>query len=322
MIPAGQRLVDEARDVLRRLGFDGPRSNDRSAMTLLALLDLKPGTPWSAATDGLYGVTPLMTWIAEHLGKRYAPNSRETIRRQTLHQFVDAGLVLHNPDDPARPVNSGKNVYRVEPEALRLLRCLGTPEWDTRLAAYVARRPGLRAAYAAAREQQMIPVTLPDGAQIRLTPGGQNELIRQMIEIFCPRWTPGGRVLYVGDAGKATPVYDVRGLAALGKAGLDKHSKLPDLVVHMEDRQWLVLMEAADSHGPVDSKRHRELKKVFENTTAGLVFVSCFPTRAEMRRYLSEIAWETDAWCADAPSHLIHFNGERFLGPYTVPGGP
>jgi hypothetical protein len=35
-----------------------------------------------------------------------------------------------------------------------------------------------------------------------------------------------------------------------------------------------------------------------------------------MSRYLGEIAWETEVWVADAPSHLIHFNGERFLGPY------
>jgi hypothetical protein len=201
-------LIAEAREALRQLGFDAVRSNERSAMTLLALLDLKPGTPWSAATDRLSGVTPLMAWIARNLGRVYAPNSRETIRRQTLHQFVDAGLVAQNPDDPGRPVNSGKNVYKID-------------------------------------------------------------LIRQMIEVFCPRWTPGGRVLYVGDAGTSDPVYDSHGFTALGKGDLDKHSKLPDLVVHLEDRRCLILLEAAGSHGPVDSKRRRELAGVFENTTPG-----------------------------------------------------
>jgi hypothetical protein len=38
--------------------------------------------------------------------------------------------------------------------------------------------------------------------------------------------------------------------------------------------------------------------------------------RAVMTRYLGEIAWETEVWVADAPSHLIHFDGARFLGPY------
>lgn len=55
---------------------------------------------------------------------------------------------------------------------------------------------------------------------------------------------------------------------------------------------------------------------LFRAATPGLVYVSCFPDRREMRKYLHEIAWETEAWSADDPTHLIHFNGERFLGPY------
>ncbi len=51
---------------------------------------------------------------------------------------------------------------------------------------------------------------------------------------------------------------------------------------------------------------------------AGLVYVTAFPNRTVMGRYLGEIAWETEVWVADAPSHLIHFNGERFLGPYNA----
>lgn len=87
----------------------------------------------------------------------------------------------------------------------------------------------------------------------------------------------------------------------------------------MPDRNWLVLMEAASSHGPVDGKRRAELRKIFDGCSAGLVFVSCFPTKTEMRRYMTDdgIAWETEVWCADSADHLIHFNGERFLGPYT-----
>jgi type II restriction enzyme len=87
-------------------------------------------------------------------------------------------------------------------------------------------------------------------------------------------------------------------------------------MVYLPERNWLVLMEAASSHGPVDSKRYGELRSLFGDASAGLVFVSCFPSRAAMRKYLSDIAWETEAWCADNPSHIIHFNGERFLGPY------
>ena len=259
----------------------------------------------------------MMSWMAQHFGKRYMPNTRETIRRQTLHQFIDAGLVVLNPDDPSRATNSAKNVYQIEAEGFALLVLVGSKKWARALEEYMDKRPGLIAAYAAAREQEMIPVLTPDGKEIRLSPGGQNLLMQDILEQFCPRWTPGARVLYVGDAGKreAEPIFDRSGLSALG-VELDEHGKLPDLVVYLEDRNWLVLMEAASSHGPVDGKRHVELGALFQESSAGLVFVSCFPDRAVMRKYLSVIAWETEVWCADAPSHLIHFNGERFLGPY------
>ena len=184
------------------------------------------------------------------------------------------------------------------------------------MARYLSSKPGLTAQYARLRGMPQIPVTLADCSTLTLTAGGQNVLIKEIVEQFCPRWTPGGRILYVGDAGKDDPILDRQGLADLG-VRLDKHGKLPDLVIHAMDRGWLVLLEAASSHGPVDSKRQAELAKLFADCTAGLVYVSCFPSREVMRRFLSDIAWETDVWCADDPSHLIHFNGERFLGPHV-----
>lgn len=311
-------LVKEARTVLVELGFDPPRCNERSALTLLALLGLGPGMKWSEATNGLRGVTPLMQWMAANFGKRYQPNTRETVRRQTLHQFMEAGLVAHNPDDPKRAINSSKNAYRVDDDALLLLRTVGSPAWKRNLEKYLEAQPGLVAQYAASREQNMIPVSLPDGGRVRLTPGGQNVLIAAIMSDFCPRWTPGGQVVYIGDTGKreVEQLFDTEALADVGVV-LDEHGKLPDLIVYMPDRNWLVLFEAASTHGPVDSKRHSELGDLFAGSTAGLVFVSCFPDRAVMRKYLAQIAWETEVWCADTPDHLIHFNGERFLGPYS-----
>lgn len=310
-----QAQLGRAQDALTQLGFDQGRTNERSALVLLALLDLKPSGSWSKVNDPMLGTTEIMDWIAKHYGKAYKPNTRETIRRQTLHQFVDAGLVVLNPDEPERPINSPHNRYQVVDLGLRTLRSYGGQSWPIDLRQYLKALPGLKRQYAKARKLKQIPVKLPDGSKAKLTPGGQNVLLKQMVEEFCPRFTPGGVVLYVGDAGKADPVAQMDELAKLG-VSLDKHGKLPDLIVYLPDRDWLVLLEAASTHGPVDAKRHGELKKLFAGAGPGLVFVSCFPDRDVMRSYLTEIAWETDAWCADDPSHLIHFNGERFLGPH------
>lgn len=308
--------IMETRALLESLGFDTPRANERSALVLLALLELEPRQAWTEANGaGTYRTVDLMDWIARVYAKGYKPNTREVIRRQTLHQFVDQGLVLYNPDDPGRPTNSGKNCYQISPEALALLRTSDEPGFDGRAAEYLAERPSLLTKYAMARAMEHVPVQLTDGRSVSLSPGGQNILIKEMIEEFCPRFTPGGTVLYIGDTGRDDPVFDRKALAALG-VELDTHGKMPDLIVHMAGRDWLVLLEAASTHGPVDAKRRGELQALFASCDAGLVYVSCFPTRAEMRKYLAEIAWETEGWCADAPDHMIHFNGERFLGPY------
>lgn len=309
--------VAEARAVLTQLGFKRPQSNERSALVLLCLLEPAPTKPWRRASgDKLWRTFQMMQWFRDYYGKDYKSGSRETIRRQTLHQFIEAGLVLYNPDDPDRAVNSQLNCYQIDPAALALLRTHDKDGFGERVARYLTSNPGLTVQHARTRGMNQLPITLADGTTVTLTAGGQNVLIKEMVEKFCPRWTPGGRILYVGDAGKDDPVFDEQGFADLGMR-LDKHGKLPDLVVYMADRNWLILMEAASTHGPVDGKRHAELAKLFADCTAGLVYVSCFPSRAVMRKFLSDISWETEVWCAEDPTHLIHFNGERFLGPHV-----
>lgn len=308
--------VEDARIVLETLGMDAERSNERSALVLLALLRLTPAESWAEAANPMLGTRAIMDFIRDEYGKDYAPNTRETVRRFTLHQFVEAQLIVQNPDELQRPVNSPKWNYQVTGEALDVLRAYGTDAWQSATDRYLADLPGLKARYAAAREMDRIPLTLPDGSIFTLTPGGQNVLLKAMVEDFCPRFTPGGQVLYIGDAGDKWALFERETLSSLN-VEVDEHGKMPDLVIYLPDRNWLVLLEAASSHGPVDSKRQAELANLFAQSTAGLVYVSCFPDRAEFRKYVDKIAWESEVWCADHPTHMIHYNGERFLGPYA-----
>ena len=307
--------VEDARTVLEMLGMDAERSNERSALVLLALLGLTPSGSWTEVANPLLGTRAIMDFIRDEYGKDYAPNTRETVRRYTLHQFIEAQLVVQNPDDPHRPVNSPKWNYQITSEALDVLSAYDTDAWWPAVDRYLAALPGLKARYAAARVMDRIPLTLPDGSVFTLTPGGQNVLLRAIVEEFCPRFTPGGQVLYIGDAGDKWALFESEVLASLN-VKIDQHGKMPDLVVYLPDQNWLVLLEAASSHGPVDSKRQAELADVFAQSTAGLVYVSCFPNRSEFRKYVDKIAWESEVWCADHPTHMIHYDGERFLGPY------
>lgn len=310
--------IEAAREIILALGLPRGQRNERTALCLLALLNLTPGKAWDAAENPLIGITPVMDWVREHYGKDYAPNTRETFRRFSMHQLRDAGMVLYNPDRPDRPVNSPKAVYQIGPAALALLRTFATPAWPDRLAAYLAQRETLVARYAKERQQKRIPVQVAPGQHISLSPGKHSGLIRAIIEDFAPRYAPGGVLVYAGDTGDKWGYFDADLLARLGVV-VDAHGKMPDVVLHDTTKNWLLLVEAVTSHGPVDGKRYHELATLFAGATAGLVYVTAFPNRAVMARYLADIAWETEGWVADAPSHLIHFNGERFLGPYQEP---
>lgn len=315
MLEQAKGKIDQALAILRAVDMPRGQQNERSALTLLALLDVRPGTPWREASNPLRGITPMMDFMREQYGKEYAANTRETVRRFTMHQFVQAGIALANPDDPDRPTNSPDFVYQVEATFLELVRTYDDSAWEQRLPAYVASMHTLRQRFARERAMRQVPVTLADGTAFTLSPGGQNALVPVIITEFVPRFTPGGAVLYVGDTSEKLVHFDRAGLAHLG-VEIEEHGKMPDIVIHHRDENWLVLIEAVTSHGPVDPKRRQELRELFAGSTAPLVFVTAFLNRQAMVRFLGEIAWETEVWVADAPSHLIHFNGERFLGPY------
>jgi hypothetical protein len=318
-----KRRLAEATQALTALQLGPRQRNEVAAYTLLALLDLGPEKPWQEAESPLRGITPIIDFVAENYGLRYAPNTRETIRDEAVKFFVEAGLLLRNPDRPDRPTNSGKTVYRVEPSGLALLRTFGTADWPKTLGTYLASVEEVRREIARHRELARVPVTLPDGSTVALSPGGQNPLIKAIIEDFCAHFVPGGVVPYIGETESKFAHLDAEYLAALG-VSLQAAAKMPDVIVHCPKRDWLVLIEAVSSDGPVDGKRRKELKELFAGCQAGLVFVTAFETRSAMRAYLASIAWESEVWIAEDPAHMVHFNGERFLGPYpdAIPAQP
>ena len=308
--------LGEALALLGELGLPKLQLNDRTALCLLALLDLKPDSSWADCKAPLIGITPLMDWARINFDAKYAPNSRETFRRQSMHQFIEAGICGYNPDKPSRPVNSPKAVYQIEPNLQAVLKTYGTEHFPVRFKHYLSTRTSLIETYAKARDMELIPVSLKDGRKLVLSAGEHSELIKAIIEDFGSRFAAGGEVVYVGDTGAKHRFFDEELLATLG-VELDKHSKLPDVVIYMPGKNWLLLIESVTSHGPVDAKRQGELSALFKPCTAGLVYVSAFPSRKTFLKYLTDIAWESEVWIADAPSHMIHFNGTRFLGPYA-----
>ena len=302
--------IKEALQILIDLGVPKGQQNERTALCLLALTDIKENSKWINAQIPLLGITPMMEFARTAYNKEYAPNSRETFRRFSMHQLVEAGIALYNPDKPDRPVNSPHTVYQLTPIVLHIVKFFGTEDYSKAVDTFHEKIGALTEKYQATRDMEMIPVQ--NIKELKLTPGKHSQLIKEIIENFAPRFIPGSMLLYAGDTGNKWGFFDSETFCKIG-ISIDEHGKMPDCIFYHEQNKWLVLVESVTSHGPIDSKRRIELQKLF-NSNLTNIYITAFPDRQTLTRFTTEIAWETEVWLSDNPTHLIHFNGNKFLG--------
>ncbi|MBS1515514.1 MAG: restriction endonuclease [Bacteroidetes bacterium] len=317
------KKIKEAITILKELGLPKAQQNDRSALTLLALCNLGKNEEWEKADAISVSVAGsksnpkypgIMKFIKDKYKIVYAENSRETFRRFTLHQFVQANLVEHNPENKSIPTNSPDNHYRLTKEALKVIREFKTDKWGKEADSFKKKFGLLKEKYSAVKTLKQIPLTLSSGEVLKLSPGKHNNLQALIITDFASRFAQNSILLYLGDTAKKNLYLDSKKLASL-KIPITKHSKLPDVLIYDEAKDWLYLIEAVTSHGPVSPKRFIELENALENCKAGRIYVSAFLDFSEFKKHISNIAWETEVWIAENPDHLIHFNGDRFMGP-------
>jgi adenine-specific DNA-methyltransferase len=307
--------IEQAQEILKALGLPPAQQNEISALTLLALAQLSEDIEWISANSRSLRVHDILGEMKRRYGREYAENTRETIRRQVLHQFEQAGIVIRNSDGPSRATNSGNTNYVLTEIALDVIRTYGTPEWKEKCDAFTLQRGELLELYQRIREQTKVSLQVADGVVYKLSPGKHNELQAEIIKEFGPRFVPGARLLYLGDTASKTLVYDRDLFEKLGLP-ISDHGKFPDVILFDKQKNWVFLIEAVTSHGPVSPKRHMELEKLFENCTAARIYVTAFLDLATFKKFVNEISWETEVWIAETPSHMIHFNGDKFLGPH------
>lgn len=319
---SGDQKLNQTKTLLKALGLPKAQYNNRSAWVFLALANIRPKDDWADAEAPLLPTYQIMEFIRREYAMDYKPNSRETIRRQTLHQFEQARIVDRNRDDPTRPTNSKDNNYSLNGPILAVLKEFPNGDWQRKIEEYQEELENLQELYQRTLHRAKIPVTLPNGDEVALSPGAHNELHAAIVHEFCSRFIGnGGVVLYIGDTassrneGGKLLVLESESLEELGVPPMS-HDKLPDVVVYDGERDWLFLIEAVTSHGPVSPKRWHELEAALGDCKVGRVYVTAFPDAATFRRYAANIAWETEVWIAENPDHMIHFNGDRFLGPH------
>jgi hypothetical protein len=307
--------IEEAQAILKELGLPEAQQNEISGYTLLALCNIKENDKWLNAFRQSHGVSKgIMAFIAENYGKEYAPNTRETFRRQVLHQLVQAGIADYNPDIPDLPVNSPRAHYAISAKALETIKTFGTKEWKNSVVQFKNEIGELIQKYSKERKLSRVPITLPNGKVLVLSPGKHNLVQAAIVEEFASRFAKGSILLYLGDTEQKNLHIDKKKLKNIG-IPITEHSKLPDVVIYDESKNWLYLIEAVTSHGPMSPKRIVELEDFLTNCKAGKIYVSAFPDFSEFKKHTKNIAWDTEVWIMEFPEHMIHFNGDRFLGP-------
>ena len=303
------KKIEETREFLQTIGMPKAQQADICCYVILAMAGVKPDMSWSEATNEWIRIHDIIQFVNAFYGMSYAENSRETFRKQALHRFRTAALI----EDNGTATNSPNYRYRLTEETVQILRTMGTPKWGESIKRFLCYHEKLIDLYASKKKMTMMPVNI-NGESFKFSTGKHNELQKAIIEEFAPRFAPNSECLYVGDTIEKDLVKNVEKLKKLGFE-ITLHDKMPDVVLYREDKDWIYFVESVTSVGPMDPKRILEIEEMTKDVTAGKIFVTAFLDFKTYKKFAEELAWETEVWIAEMPEHMIHLNGDRFMGP-------
>lgn len=319
------RKVTQAQEILRAMGLPidslTPLIAERWALSLLAISNLKPASKWTDASywsgEGSWSLHSrgVIKFWNDHYGQNISMGSYDDVRRKSLVFLVQASVAIKAAGKPDAVQNDPTRRFALSEAAYKVVTRYGTSAFAAAAAGFVRDHGALEARLAKTRAASRIEARLPDGTKLVLSPGKHNELQTAIVEVFLPTFAPGFRLLYLGDASNKRLVLDEEILRRIGFFTL-AHGKLPDIIAIDTRRNWLFVIEAVASSGPVDPLRHIQLEELTQQCTVPRVYVTAFLTKEVFRKFVTKISWETEVWLAETPGHLIHFDGERFLGPY------
>jgi putative type II site-specific deoxyribonuclease len=301
--------IKTAKQILKELGVTEKQQNDLSCNVLLALANIKEDSQWTDAENSWIRIHDIISYLSENYNINYAENSRETIRKQVLHHFNNAAFIENNN----KSTNSPNYKYRLTHEFLELIRTYSTKSWDLTKKNFLENHKTLVEKYTTKRELTKIPVVI-NNENLTFSKGEHNQLQKLIIEEFGPRFAPGAECLYVGDTIKKDLVKENKKLEELGLS-ITTNDKMPDVILYLEDKRWLYFIEAVTSVGPMDYKRIEEIKELTKNVEVGIIYVTAFLDFKTYKKFSEKLAWDTEVWIANSPEHMIHLNGDRFLGP-------
>ena len=299
--------IEQVRKLLKAIGLPQYQQTNICALTILGMANLKEDTPWAKASNEWIRIHDIITFVNENYNKSYKENTRETFRKQAIHHFRTAAIV----EDNTKATNSPDYRYRLTEEFLKVIRKIDVS--NRPLKTFVRNHQSLIEIYASKRKMTKMPVKI-NGIDFTFSPGKHNQLQKAIIEEFAPRFAPNTECLYVGDTIQKDLVKNEDRLKELGFT-ITLHDKMPDVVLYRADKDWIYFIEAVTSVGPMDPKRIQEITEMTDGVKAGKIFVTAFLDFKTYKKFSEKLAWETEIWLAEMPDHMIHMNGDKFLGP-------
>lgn len=301
--------LETIKKLLADVGMPERQRSDLCALSLLGLANLKEEDSFSEATNNWIRIHDIIRFINSNYHVPYAENSREKFRKQAIHHFRNAALI----EDNGKATNSPNYRYRLTKEFLHVIQDLGMDKEKLAIQSFLTAHEKLIDKYASKKTMPMIPVKI-NNIDYTLSPGSHNQLQKAILVEFAPRFAPNSECLYVGDTINKDLVKNIEKLSELGFE-ITLHDKMPDVVLYRADKNWLYFIEAVDSVGPMSPERVIDLKNMTKNVNCGKIFVTAFWDFKKFKRFSEQLAWETEVWIANNPDHMIHLNGDKFLGP-------
>lgn len=298
--------IDEIKELLRELGFPEAFISDQTALTLLALSDRQPRQkllPGHASLAEGARVHDILTFVREDMRRRVAENTRESYRKTSLRPLVEAGWVVRHQ----LSTNDPNTYYTLNGELARLFTTPTGPDRD-RLVERLRLRTG-RAGRPKAAHRIEVAVQLSPDLTFGLSAGAHNELEKAVVEVLAPAVLADPSVVYLGDTAPRSGFQD-RAVMRRLNLPIDVKAPLPDVVLYSEADSRLLVVEAVTSVGPITANRLAQLREFARGPIRlgiRVEYLTAFPGRKDLRRFLEEIAWGTSVWVADEPYNLIHF---------------
>lgn len=301
--------LSDAKKILSALNVPLKQQSEICCYTLLAMAGIRERTKWADAKNEWIRIHDVIAFIKDNYKIVYAENSRETFRKQAMHHFRNAAFI----EDNGKATNSPNYRYRITEEMLNLIKTYKTSDWNGSIKDFINTHNSLIELYASKKQLSKMPVKI-NGNDFTFSAGKHNELQKAIIEEFAPRFAPNAECLYVGDTIQKDMVKNQEKLKKLGFE-ITLHDKMPDVVLYCEEKNWIFFIESVTSVGPMEPKRILEINEMTKQVKAGKIYVTAFLNFNTYKRFSSDLAWETEVWIADMPEHMIHLNGNKFLGP-------